>query len=625
MLIFIILIFNHLNYISLPKIMLKYTGGEIIAKYLIKEGLKYVIGIPGHGNLPLVDAFFKDKDKLKLIQPKQEMSGVHLAVGYYRVTRQPLCVFTSIGPGAINTAIGVADAFVDSFPCLIITGDTHVHMRGKGVLQEIERKKDSGLPKILEPIVKRSFEVDTVGQLPTIMQRAFNLMLSGRKGPVHVDLPMDVQANAIETEIPEPIERRPSGRVQGDPELIKKAALLLKQAKRPVLFIGGGAIDSEAGTEVKKLAEKVGAAVVVTMMGKDIIDNTHPLYCWSAGSKGTTVGLKMTSNADVILAVGCRFADETASSYKRGVSFSIPPTKLIHIDIDPYEIGKNYPITIGIVGDAKACLRQLLKELEDFSRDFQKTDYFNEIQIEKKKWFDFLDEYRDDTKVPVMISTVLREIRKFFDKNAIIVTSSGNVQAQMLQELEFYEPRTCLTAGGFSTMGYSLPAAIGAKLGTIDNGHPDQQVVALVGDGDLMMTISELSIAVQLDLQNIFFIVLNNHGWIAIKDLQQSAFGEDRGYGTAFEDKNGSSYSPDFAKIGAAFGCYAEQVSKKEEIIPALERAAKSKKPALIEIKVQREYPYTGSPAVGWWDVPRPEYLKEQRDQYLMDIKEERL
>ncbi|MFX1436995.1 MAG: thiamine pyrophosphate-binding protein, partial [Promethearchaeota archaeon] len=288
--------------------MSKYTGGEIISKYLIKEGVKYVIGIPGHGNLPLVDAFFKDKDKLKLIQPKQEMSAVHLAVGYYRITGQPLCVFTSIGPGAINTAIGVADAYVDSFPCLIITGDTHVHMRGKGVLQEIERKKDSSMPKILEPIVKRSFEVDTVGQLATIMQRAFNIMLTGRKGPVHIDLPMDVQAKSIEIEIPEPLERRPIGRIRGDPEMIKKAAKLIKDSKRPVLFIGGGAITSNASEEIKALAEKTGAAVVVTMMGKDIIDNTHPLYCWSAGSKGTTVGLKMTSNADLILAVGCRFA-----------------------------------------------------------------------------------------------------------------------------------------------------------------------------------------------------------------------------------------------------------------------------------------------------------------------------
>ena len=604
--------------------MPKYTGGEIICKYLIKEGVKYVIGIPGHGNLPLVDAFFKNKDKIQLIQPKQEMSGVHLAVGYYRITGKPLCVFTSIGPGAINTAIGVADAYVDSFPCLVITGDTHVHMRGKGVLQEIERKKDSNMPKILEPIVKRSFEVATVGQLPTIMQRAFNYMLTGRKGPVHIDLPMDVQASDIDIEIPLPLERRSSGRIMGDFKIIKKAANLLKSAKRPVLFIGGGALTSNSSEEVKLLAEKIGAAVVVTMMGKDIIDNSHPLYCWSSGSKGTTIGLNMTSKADVILALGCRFADETASSYRQGVSFSIPPSKLIHIDIDPHEIGKNYPVSVGIVGDAKACLLQILHELSDYSIDYKRTDYFGEIQEEKKKWFEFLDEYRDDSKVPVMITTVLREIRKFFDHDAVIVTSSGNVQAQMLQELEFYEPNTCLTAGGFSTMGYSVPAAIGAKLGSIDIGKQDRQVVALVGDGDFMMTLSEISMAVQLGLDKIFFIVLNNHGWIAIKDLQQAAFGEDRGYGTAFEDNNGNTYSPDFAKIGEAFGCYAERISRKEEIIPALERAATSKKPAVIEIEVQREYPFTGSPAVGWWDVPKPAYLEERRKVYEEEIKEEK-
>ncbi|MFX1306025.1 MAG: thiamine pyrophosphate-binding protein, partial [Promethearchaeota archaeon] len=377
--------------------------------------------------------------------------------------------------------------------------------------------------------------------------------------------------------------------------------------------------------EIKELAEKIGAAIVVTMMGKDIIDNSHPLYCWSAGSKGTTVGLKMTSNADVILAVGCRFADETASSYKYGVSFSIPPTKLIHIDIDPQEIGKNYPVSVGIVGDAKACLIQIIEKLGDYSRDYKNSDYFKEIQEEKDKWFKFLDENRDDSKIPVMISTVLREVRNFFDRDAVIVTSSGNVQAQMLQELAFYESNTCLTAGGFSTMGYSVPAAIGAKLGSIDIGKPDRQVVALVGDGDFMMTISELTLAVQLGLDNIFFVILNNHGWIAIKDLQQAAFGEDRGYGTAFEDKNGKTYSPDFAKIGEAFGCYSEKISRKEEIIPAFERAVKSRKPSVIEIEVQREYPFTGSPAVGWWDVPRPEYLTEQRKKYEDEIKGEKL
>jgi len=596
--------------------MTRYTGSEIISKYIIKEGVKYVIGIPGHGCLALVDAFFKDKEKLTLIQSKQEQSGIYLALGYYKITGKPLIVFTSIGPGAINTAIGIATAFVDSLPCLIITGDTQIHMRGKGVLQEIERTRDSDMPKILEPIVKRSWLVTSINQLPTIIQRAFNVMLTGRRGPVHIDFPMDVQAEASEVEIPEPLERRSMGSVLGDPDLIKRAVELIKKAKRPVLFLGGGVVAAEAFEEVKELAEKLGAAVVTTMMAKDAFPNDHELFCWASGSKGTTVGLKMTSNADVILAIGCRFADETSSSYKDGVSFTIPPSRLVHIDIDPHEIGKNYPVTVGIVGDAKSCLKQIIEELGPFSRDYKNSKYFKEMQEEKKKWFKLVDQHRDDSKVPVMISTVLQEVRKFLDRDAVIVTSSGNVQAQMLQELEFYEPKTCITAGGFSTMGFSVPAAIGAKLGSIDIDKPNRQVAALVGDGDFMMTISELSMAVQLGMNNIFFIVLNNHGWIAIKDLQQTAFGEDREYGTAFKDKEGNTYSPDFAKIGEAFGCYAEKVSRKEEIIPALVRAAKSGRPAVIEIEIQREFPFTGSPAWGWWDVAIPEYLIERRKKY---------
>ena len=605
--------------------MPKYTGGEIISKYLIKEGVKYVIGIPGHGNLPLVDAFFKDRDKITLIQPKTENGGVHLAVGYYRITGKPLAVFTSIGPGAMNTAIGLADAYVDSFPVLCLTGTTHTYMRGKGVLQEIERKRDSDMLRALEPLVKRSWQVSEVSQLPSILQRAFNQMMTGRRGPVHIDLPMNVQANAINTEIPKPSERRAIGRILGDPVLIKKVVNLLKDAKRPVFLLGGGIVTSEAYEEVRELAEKIGVAVVVTMMGKDAFPNDHPLFAWSTGSKGTTVGLKMTSTADVLLAVGCRFADETASSYKNGISFSIPPTKLIQIDIDPHEIGKNYPVSVGIIGDAKACLRQIIDEIGEYEINDEKLKYLKEIQQENKTWLDFLEKNRDNTKVPVMISTALKEIRKFFNRDAIIVTSSGNVQAQMIQELEFYTPKTCLTAGGFSTMGYSVPAAIGAKLGSIDIGEPDRQVVALVGDGDFMMTISELSVAVQLGLTNIFFIVINNYGWIAIKDLQQAAFGENRGYGTAFYDKEGNPYSPDFVKIAEAFGCYAEKISKKEEIIPALERASNSDKPSIIEILVNRDFPYTGSPAIGFWDVPRPYYLTERRKKYEEEIKGEKL
>jgi acetolactate synthase-1/2/3 large subunit len=604
-----------------------YTGGEIIVKYLIKENIPYVVGIPGHANLGLVDAFYKYQDSIKVIQPKQENCAVHLAVGYYRVTGKPLVVFTSIGPGATNTAIGLADAFVDSMPVLVLTGDTHVHMRGKGVLQEIERKRDSDFPRILEPLCKRTWQLAKVEQLPNVMQRAFNQMLTGRRGPVHIDLPMDVQCASIDCEIPEPLERRPIGKPLGDPELIEESVKLIRNSKRPIILIGGGIVSANGFDELKTLVEIIGAPVITTMMAKSAFPNDHPLFGWHTGSKGTSCGLELSSKADLIIAIGCRFADETTSSYKHGISFTIPPTKLIQIDIDPSEIGKNYPVSVGIVGDAKAVIKQLLQKFNElnYKVDYKNTLYYSEIQSLKEKWFKFLNDFRDDSKTPVMISTALSEIRKFFKKDAIFISSSGNVQAQMLQEFSFYEPKTCITAGGFSTMGYTLPAAIGVKLGVKDLGKPETEVVGLVGDGDFMMSMQELSTASQLKLKNFFIIIFNNMGWIAIKDLQQAAYGEDRAWANDFYDIDGNVYSPNFAEIAKAFGCFGERISKREEIITTLEKAAESGKPAIIEILVNREFPYTGSPAVGWWDVPKPTYLMEQRKKYEEEIKEEKL
>ncbi|MCG3225223.1 MAG: thiamine pyrophosphate-binding protein, partial [Candidatus Heimdallarchaeota archaeon] len=280
------------------------TGSEVIIEYLIKEGLPYIFGIPGHGCLGFTDALYKYQDKIRVIQPKQEMAGVHMAVGYYRVTGQPLAVFTSIGPGAINTAIGLADAYVDSMPVLVLTGDTHVHMRGVGVLQEIERRKDSSMPRILESIVKRSFELSSAGQVPKVIQRAFNIMLTGRKGPVHINLPMDVQCDYVKGKVPIPEKRRSTSKIRGDIDHIKLAAEMLMSAKRPVVWLGGGVVASKAFEEVKEIAEFTGAPVLASMMAKDAFPNDHPLFCWATGSKGTTVGLKMTSTSDVLLAVG---------------------------------------------------------------------------------------------------------------------------------------------------------------------------------------------------------------------------------------------------------------------------------------------------------------------------------
>ncbi|MHC1591471.1 MAG: thiamine pyrophosphate-binding protein [Candidatus Helarchaeales archaeon] len=597
------------------------TGGEIIAEYLIKEQVPHVFAIPGHGNLGIMDAFRRRKDKIKIIQVKQEMSGVHMAEGYYRVTGKPLAMITSIGPGALNTAIGLANAYVDSMPVLVITGDTHVHMRGVGVLQEIERDLDSNLPRVLEPLTKRSWQAARVEQVPRIMQRAFNQMLTGRRGPVYIDMPMDVQCDSADVTIPEPEDRKPKGRVRGDPAEIKRAVELLMNARRPVILVGGGLVASGAFDELKQLAEMTGAAVINTMMGIGAFPADHPLYAWATGSKGTKIGLKLSSTADVLLAIGCRFADETSSSYRHGISFTIPPTKLIQIDIDPTEIGKNYPVTVGILGDAKAVLSEMIAEFRSvgFQKDYKNTAYFQEIQGLKKEWNDFIKNWRDDNKVPVMISTVLSELREFLNRDAIIVTSSGNTQAQILQEFPFYEPNTCITAGGFSTMGFTIPAALGVKLAL-----PDRQVVGLLGDGDFMMTMQELATAVQYDL-DVVFVVCNNYGWIAITDLQRAAYGKDLDHATEFKNTKGEPYSPHLAKAAEAFGCHAERISKKEEIKPALQRAFDSKKPAVLEILTCREFPYTGSPAHGWWDVPKPAYLKKQRKQYLIEKQEERL
>jgi len=598
---------------------MKLTGAEIVVEHLIAQGCQYIIGIPGHGNLALTDALRRRESEITVIQAMHESAAVHMADGYYRATGQPLAVFTSIGPGALNTIIGLANAYVDSTAVLALTGDTHVHMAGRGVLQEIERRQSADNFRALEPVVKRAWRITDVAQLPNAMQRAFNHMRSGRPGPTAINLPMDVQAASADVELPTPVQHLPGGVPQGDPAQVEQAVELLARAKRPVILVGGGVITANASQALRKVAEASGAAVVNTMMGIGAFPADHPLYGWATGSKGTSCGLQLTAQADVLLAVGCRFADETASSYRRGVSFSIPPTKLIHVDLDPAEIGKNYPVTVGIVGDARAVLEQIAEALgERGASDYASGEYFAQIQQFKREWIEKLAAHRDDSKVPVMISTVLQRLRPLLDRDAIVVTSSGNVQAQIIQEFEFYQPRTCLTAGGFSTMGFTLPAALGAKLAA-----PDRQVVGLVGDGDFMMHMQELSTAVRYNLP-VVIIILNNSGWISIRDLQMAVYGEQTAFATDFTKANGE-YSPHLADIAQSFGCHGQRISRAEEIEPAVRAALQAERPAVIEVLVNRQFPYTGTPAVGWWDVPVPGYFTERRAQYESERGEESL
>lgn len=588
------------------------TGGQIVADYLVKAGIPYVVGIPGHGCLGLVDGFQTRRGELQLIQTRHEQAAVHLADGYFRATGKPLAVFTSIGPGAINTAVGVATAYVDSTAVLVLTGDVHTYMFGRGVLQEIERCQWANFPRVLEPITKRYWQVTRVDQLPSVLRRALTCMMNGRQGPVLIDLPMDVQSDSVDIEMPDLVSfgQFPPARV--DSSAISRAVSMIRNAMRPVILAGGGAINSNASHELLALAELVGAAVVTTMMGKGVFPESHPLYGWHGGSNGTTCGNALLRQADVILAVGCRFADKTCSSYRKGTTFSIPPTKLIQVDIDPYEIGKNYPVDVGVVGDVRLVLKDILDELsyDGWSRDWINGDYAKEISDLKREWFSRLSKWRDSDKVPVTISRCLKEVREFLDENAVVVSSSGNSQVAVFQEFPFYHPRTNITTGGFSTMGFTLPAAIGAKLAC-----PLRQVVGILGDGDFLMTIQELATAVQYDVP-VVMLVLNNMGWQAIADLQVSAFGKDRVFGVEFRDKKGQLVSPNLAGVAREFGAYGERIERPEEAKPALRRAFNSGKPAVIEVIVDREFPFSGTEATGWWDVPIPGYIEDRRHDY---------
>lgn len=601
---------------------MKLTGSDIITEVLVREGVPYVIGIPGHGNLPLVDAFRRCQDRLQVIMPRHEQAAVHMADGYYRVKGRPLAVFTSIGAGASNTAIGLATAYVDSIPLLLLIGETHTYMRGVGVLQEIERQQWSAMPRMLEPAVKRSWRIDSAGQLPRAMSQAFNAMCTGRPGPVMIDLPMDVQAQTVEVHdsMLEPQARRPHDRPAGDPEATRRAAELLIQAHRPVLLAGGGVILSGAEAELAQLAEHLGACVVSTMQGKGAFPEDHALYAWHMGSNGTTCGNYMTTNADVLLAVGTRFADKATCSYRPGEAFSIPPTRLIHTDIDPFEIGKNYPVEVGIVGDAKAVLAGLVEAVRELTpvRTWQAAAYTQEIGQKVAEWWVQNRELRTSDGTPVTMGRVITEVRKVLPPEGIVLTSSGNIQAQVFQEMAFTRPRTYLASGGFSTMGWSYPAALGAKLAA-----PEAPVLAMVGDGDFLMTFQEVATAVQYNIP-VVALVVNNQGWQAIRDLQQIAFDDSASYATMFE-RSGEPVTPHIADAARAFGAFAVRISRPDEVGPALQEALAMERPAVVEVMVDMEFGTSGGLAPGWWDVPVPAHFPEQRAAYERGRTEERV
>jgi acetolactate synthase-1/2/3 large subunit len=590
------------------------TGGQIVVDHLIREGVTHTFGIPGHGNTALMDAFVDRKEEISLLPSMHEQGASHMADGFYRSSGTIAAVTTSIGPGATNTLTGVATAFADSMPQLLITGGVHTYMMNRGVLQELDRPHGDNFPRMAEPVVKRWWQPGSLEQLPTILAQAFNCMLEGRRGPVLINLPQDLQAESAILRIDAETRRRtPPARAYGDPEYISRAAKLLLGAQRPVIMAGGGVISSAANEELVAIAEHIGAPVTTSFMGKGSIPEDHPLYAWPCGDLGSIPGNACTREADVILAIGCRFSDRITSSYKPGITFDIPKTKLIQIDIDGFEIGKNYPVEVGILGDAKAVLSALLAEMRDLAkkRDYQNHANFVRLQSLKAEWLEYLRPMREANVSPMTASQVLWEARKVLPRNTIVVTDSSNPQNQVFNEFPVFGPRQHITAGGFSGIGFALPAAIGAKLGA-----PDKPVCAILGDGSFLQTGTELAAAAIMGVPAIF-LVINNGGWGAIRNLQLNMFGEDREIVTKFKTPDGAAYVADIAGTARSLGCGSERVENPSEIGAAVKRALDSGGPYVIDAICAIERPWSRMHPTGWWDITVPAYLGKLRDEYV--------
>ncbi|MBA2720147.1 MAG: thiamine pyrophosphate-binding protein [Chloroflexi bacterium] len=593
------------------------TGAQILVEYLVRQGVPFAAGIPGHGCWAITDALLDRQAEIRTIQVMHEQSAVHLADGYFRATGQPMLAFSSIGPGAMNTLVGMGTAYVDSTAVALAIGSPHTYMRGHGLFQELERRHHADNPRVFEPVVKEWWQPSRVDDLPFVLHRAWNAMTSGRPGPILLDLPMDIQAEAADVRMPDPETREARGRVRPAADDVERAATALRDAARPVIVAGGGVLLAEAWDEVRKLAERLGAPVVATWNGKGSIDETHELSGLTIGDTASTCGNLLSASADVLISVGQRFTDWSASSYRKGVTFAIPPSKLIQVDIDPREIGKNYPVEVPLVGDAKAALADLLSALGPGGGPavYRETRYFEEIQRLKADWFEQIEIKSASRATPMTMARAVREVQAATRDDAVVVTGAGLPQGMVKQRWVTRRPRTHLTSGGFSTMGFTLPAAIGAQLAL-----PDREVVAVCGDGDFLQTMQELQAAV-LAGTPVCTIVLDNSGWISIKGGQESFFG--RSAWTDFITPDGSIYSPDFQAIGAAFGIHSEAAHHPDDVAPAVRRALASGGPSLVHVKVDRDLAVAGPDKTGWWDAPSPPHHPEQHARWLAGRSEE--
>lgn len=561
---------------------MKYTGAQMVIEYAIKEGAPYaVVGLNGHSLFAFLDALYDRQQRIKPIMVKHEHVATCLADGYFRATGKPLPVFLHVGPGLLNGLTGIATASLDSSAMVVFTGNVWQKDFGRNASQETSRYFDADQCSVIKPYVKRSWNVRSAEALPEILHKAFKTAVTGRPGPVHIDMSMTVQNEVADVELPDPAKFSVSSRLRGDIGKIKAAVELLRSAEKPVMVCGGGALLSGAAPEVMRLAEILNIPVACAHRGKSIFPEDHPLSIGLCGAEAKLYTNRVISESDVVLAVGMRFTEPDTSSWAPGAPFSIPPSKLIHIDIDPDEIARVYPTEVAIWADAKSALAEINEAMGKPSA--KGTERRKEIAKMKEDWEKEFADKKNSDAVPIRPERLMKELRMALPRDASVFVDTGKTKNWGFQQFPAYEPSSYFIGIGFTPMGHAPSAALGVKLA-----RPDKPVVALIGDGSYQQQVWYLSTAVDYDIP-VITVIFNDYGFGGIRDTQRSVFNGRFMCSDMKIDKTGELFNPDFVKMAESYGACGERVEKPGDIGPAMARAIKSKRPYVLDMVIDRD------------------------------------
>lgn len=569
------------------------TVAEHIVEFLERRDVEHIFGLCGHTNIAVLAAL--SESPIDFITVRHEQIASHAADAYARVKGKASVVLSHLSPGLTNCATGVANAALDCIPMVVIAGDIPTHYYGKHPHQEVNLHGDAQQYEIYRPFVKRAWRVDRADLMAEILEKAFHLAESGQPGPVLVNVPMDIFSERISADSFKRIES--NTRKLAKPSIDDETAALivksLAEAKDPTLYVGGGILLAQASKELEAFVDHMQIPVAHSLMGKGALPDSHPLVLGMTGFWGTELVNQSCLNADWLLAIGTRFKEADCSSWYPGYTFNIPGTKVIHIDIEPTEIGRNYPTEIGVVSDAKSALRVLTRVAKELYPDgFKRNGLTQKIAAFREDFKNSNQDMATSSEFPMMPERILADVRRALPEDAIITTDVGWNKNGVGQQFDILTPGSILTPGGFATMGFGPPGAIGAKLAA-----PDKVVMSLVGDGGFGQNPSMLATAVERDL-GIIWLIMNNNAFGTIAGLQKAHYGLT--YGTTFPGSaSAPTHGPDYADIAKAYGAVGIKISSADELQSAIKTAIKSGKPTVIDVPMINN----PTPTTGHWNI----------------------